>query len=256
MSYQTIEVEFQDTVCFIRFNRPEANNAINDCMIYEMQQVLAFCEESAAVVVFEGLPEVFCLGGDFQDIHDKTMNGVRRGSSPEQLYDLWLKIAVGPFVAVSYVRGRVNAGGMGFVAASDIVLADSTANFSLSELLFGLFPACVLPFLIRKIGFQKAHYLTLSTKPVNAEAAVQWGLVDACEEKKGAILRRHLLRLKCLSKKGIQAYKQYVNDLDDSLYRLKAAATDANRKLFADPEILKGISRYVEDGVFPWQDRH
>nr|WP_269820011.1 enoyl-CoA hydratase-related protein [Bacillus velezensis] len=42
--------------------------------------------------------------------------------------------------------GVANAGGIGFVAASDIVIADDTAVFSLSELLFGLFPAMVLPF--------------------------------------------------------------------------------------------------------------
>jgi len=62
---------------------------------------------------------------------------------------LWLRLATVRTVTISHVRGKANAGGIGFVAASDIVLADETAQFSLSELLFGLYPACVLPFLIR-----------------------------------------------------------------------------------------------------------
>ena len=35
------------------------------------------------------------------------------------------------------IAGRVNAGGMGLVAASDVVVAGSQAQFSLSEILFG-----------------------------------------------------------------------------------------------------------------------
>lgn len=85
---------------------------------------------------------------------------------PDLLYDLWLKMMNGPFITISHVRGTTNAGGFGFVAASDIVIADETAIFNLSELLFGLFPAMVLPFLTGKIGDQRAHYLTLKTNSI------------------------------------------------------------------------------------------
>src|SRR5919109_5370763 len=213
MGYQTIRVRFREPMCFLQFDRPEAGNAINDRMIEECHEVLASCEARPAgeapitVVVLEGSPEVFCLGADFQGMHDDLAAGTAVGRGPDRLYDLWLKLATGPFVTVAHVRGKVNAGGMGFVAASDIVLADQTAQFSLSELLFGLFPACVLPFLIRRIGFQRAHYLTLMTKPVSVQEAQAWGLVDVHEADSESLLRKHLLRLRRLSKPGIARYK-------------------------------------------------
>ena len=205
-------------------------------------------------IVLEGLPEVFCLGADFSEIHRELKKKERTGpADPEPLYDLWLKLATGPYITVSHVRGKANAGGIGFVAASDIVLADDRAVFSLSELLFGLFPACVLPFLIRRVGFQKAHYMTLTTAPVPAQQACEWGLADACEANSESLLRRHLLRLRRLSKTGIRRYKHYMSRLCKLPLQSKSEAVRANKEIFSDPRNLEGIFRYVEDGKFPWE---
>jgi polyketide biosynthesis enoyl-CoA hydratase PksH len=254
MSYQTIIVRFQEPVCFLQFYRPDANNTINDRLVEECRQVLALCEESITVVVLEGLPEVFCFGADFLGMHKKMAIGQRSEQGPESLYDLWLKLATGPYITISHVRGKANAGGIGFVAASDVVLADQTAQFSLSELLFGLFPACVLPFLIRRVGFQKAHYLTLMTKPISVQQAQAWSLVDAYDAQSESLLRKHLLRLRRLSKMGISRYKRYMNGLYDSLLQNKSLALSANKEVFSDPHNLQGIFRYVETGQFPWED--
>jgi polyketide biosynthesis enoyl-CoA hydratase PksH len=259
MSYQTIRVHFREPICFVQFDRPEAGNTISDRMIDECHEVLASCEAEPSaeppitIVVLEGSPEVFCLGADFQGMHADLAAGTTGGRGPERLYDLWLKLATGPFVSVAHVRGKVNAGGLGFVAASDIVLADQTAQFSLSELLFGLFPACVLPFLLRRVGFQRAHYLTLMTRPISVQEAQAWGLVDVHDIDSKSLLHKHLLRLRRLSKPAIARYKRYMHDLADSLRQAKPLALAANREIFSDPHNLKGIFRFVEQGKFPWE---
>jgi polyketide biosynthesis enoyl-CoA hydratase PksH len=216
--------------------------------------VLEQCEEAIKVVVLEGTPEVFCFGADFQGIHDTAASGLATENNPEPLYNLWLKLATGPYITIAHVRGKANAGGIGFVAASDIVLADQTAVFSLSELLFGLFPACVLPFLIRRVGFQKAHYLTVMTQPITVQQAHTWGLVDAYEAQSESLLRKHLLRLRRLSKTGILRYKQYMHQLNDVLLQSKPLALAANREIFSDPQNLEKIFRFVEQGLFPWEN--
>lgn len=250
MSYQTIQARFQEPVCFLRFNRP----TINDLFIEECHHVLAMCRESTTVVVLEGLPEVFCLGADFHGLHAKMTGGQQNEYNPEPLYDLWLKLATGPYITVSHVRGKANAGGVGFVAASDIVLADQTAQFSLSELLFGLFPACVLPFLIRRMGFQKANYMSLMTHPISVQQAHSWGLVDACDSQSDSLLRKHLLRLRRISKMGITRYKSYLSQLNDSILKSKSLAVASNREVFSDPRNLERIFLFAEKGEFSWKD--
>lgn len=252
MSYETIEVRFQESICFLQIDRPEANNTINRQLVAECNDVLSACEESATVVVLSGTPKVFCFGADFKAIA-VTSKTHEQDVDPGALYDLWLRLTTGPYVTISHVRGKANAGGVGFVAASDIVLADETAQFSLSELLFGLYPACVLPFLIRRIGFQKAHYLTLMAQPISAKQAFEWGLVDAVEPVSEALLRRHLQRLRRLSKTAIRRYKTYINHVSGPLQNLRSAAIAGNREVFSDAANLQAITRYVEQGMFPWE---
>lgn len=249
VTYETIKVQFQESVCSIQIDRPEANNTINARLVAELDEVLTECEESANVVVLSGSPEVFCYGADFQAIASRS----GEDAGPEPLYDLWQRMATGSYVTIAHVRGKANAGGLGFVAASDIVLADESAQFSLSELLFGLYPACVLPFLIRRIGFQKAHYLTLMTQSITARQACDWGLVDAVDAQSEVLLRRHLQRLRRLSKPALRRYKSYMSRISMPLHELKSPAVFANREMFADPGNLSAIIRYVEHGVFPWE---
>jgi polyketide biosynthesis enoyl-CoA hydratase PksH len=142
----------------------------------------------------------------------------------------------------------------------------------LSELLFGFFPAIVLPFLIRRVGWQKAHYMTLMTQPMAVQRAHTWGLVDEYAETSESLLRKHLLRLRHLSKTAIVRYKRYLDELDagqgqacgqetvekglapfPSLRGARSLAVAAHHKEFSDPDNLKGIFRYVEEGLFPWE---
>lgn len=254
MTYETIKVRLEGHICFLQLYRPNNNNTINDCMVKECKEVLEECEESeVTIIVLEGLDDVFCFGADFQNISDEYKEKDEFQQDPEPLYNLWLELSNGPYITISHVRGRVNAGGMGFVAASDIVIADKTAQFSLSELLFGVFPACVMPFLIRRIGFERARYLTLTTQTIPVKTAYLWGLVDDYDVQSESLLRKKLLRLKCLSKTAITRYKQYMAELDNFLIQSKMLAVKANVDAFSDASNVKGISRYIESGKFPWE---
>jgi len=247
--YRTVRVRLEDEICRLQLHRPQADNTINNEMIAECAEVLRICEHAAKVVVIEGLPEVFCFGADFTAVAAEAGGGV----DPEPMYRLWQQLATGPYVSVAHVQGKVNAGGVGFVAASDIVICDERVPFSLSELLFGLIPACVLPFLIRRIGVAKAHYMTLMTQPITAEHAHSWGLVDAVGKDSENLLRKHLLRLRRLNKPAIARYKAYMQALDGSLAAVRGDAVRVSAEVFADPDNRRKISRYVGTGKFPWE---
>jgi polyketide biosynthesis enoyl-CoA hydratase PksH len=253
-SCETIRVRLEDDIAFVQLHRPASGNAIDERLIAETGEALRACEGQAKVVVLEGLPDDFCSGADFQEIQAQVDGGARRVQDPAPLYDVWQRLASGPYVTVAHVRGRANAGGVGFVAACDIVLAEEKATFGLSELLFGLMPACVLPFLARRIGFAKANYMTLMTQPITAAQAREWGLVDACEPSSENLLRKHLLRLRRLGHDGIARYKRYAAGLDGGLRASRPRALEANLEVFSDPENLRKIARYVRSGKFPWEN--
>lgn len=252
--FNALRVRFDDDIAYLQIHRPDANNAINDQLIAEFTLAMDECDARAKIVVIEGLPEVFCFGADFAELQKRFDGEGALEQDPKPMYDLWRRLATGPFVSVAHVRGKANAGGIGFVAACDIVLANSAAVFSLSELLFGLMPACVLPFLVRRIGVAKANYMTLSTQPIAVQVAHEWGLVDAYEENSENLLRKNLLRLRRLNKKSVARYKNYMVAIEASLEAAEPKALAANHDVFSDVENLQRISRYVKTGQFPWED--
>ncbi|QDQ09708.1 enoyl-CoA hydratase/isomerase [Streptomyces spectabilis] len=255
LTYSTLRVREQGSVLFARIHRPEAGNAINATLVHELDDVFtrAARAEHTTVVVLEGLPEVFCFGADFGVISDAARTGRDTSFDPEPMFELFRRMAYADVLTVAHVRGKANAGGVGLVAACDVVIADESATFSLSELLFGLIPAVVLPYLIRRTGFQRAHYLAATTQTIDARQAHEWGLVDALGTPSEALLKRHLQRLGRLSKKGVARYKAYLRELSPLTEHTKDVALATNRRVFGDPDNVRAIRRYAEEGVFPWE---
>lgn len=255
LTYSTLRVREQGSVLFAQIHRPEAGNAINATLVHELDDVVtrAARAEHTTVVVLEGLPEVFCFGADFGVISDAARTGRDTSFDPEPMYELFRHMAYADVLTVAHVRGKANAGGVGLVAACDVVIADESASFSLSELLFGLIPAVVLPYLIRRTGFQRAHYLAATTQTIDARQAHEWGLVDALGTPSEALLKRHLQRLGRLSKKGVTRYKAYLRELSPLTEHTKDVALATNRRVFGDPDNVRAIRRYAEEGVFPWE---
>lgn len=256
LTHATLHVRDEGAILFVRIHRPDAGNAVNSTMVRELGEVFAAASDSptTTVVVLAGLPEVFCAGADFAVISEAARQGHDTAADPEPLFELFRLMSTGDFLTVAHVRGRANAGGVGLVAASDVVIANESASFGLSEMLFGLIPAVVLPFLIRRMGFQRAHYLAGTTYTIDARRACDWGLVDTLATDSEAALRTHLQRLGRLSKESIARYRAYLRKLNPIPAATKDLALVTNREVFKDPENMRAIRRYSEDGVFPWEE--
>lgn len=246
MSYETLDVRFQDPFCFVKLNRPDEGNSINGLMIRELHQVLDSYGQPANAVVLSGLPGVFCAGSDITETYEKMIGGQLIEHVLEPLYDLFLRLTEEPYITISHVSGKANDGGIGFVAASDIVLAGQEAQFCLSELSLGLLPACALPFIARRIGLYRTNYMTLMAQSITVQQAHEWGLVDAYDDRSEVLLRKHLLRFKYLSKTAIIRYKRYMNQLNPSLIKSKASALEAVKEVISDREIIERIRQYMQ----------
>jgi methylglutaconyl-CoA hydratase len=83
-----------------------------------------------------------------------------------------------PKPTVARVNGASIGGSNGLVAACDIAIASHRAEFSLSEVKIGLVPACIGPYLVRKIGESACRQLFLSGERISADQAKALGLVN------------------------------------------------------------------------------
>lgn len=245
--YESIAVRRADYGRVIVFDRPASGNKIDHLFLRELNRELDDVErdDAARIVILRGRDGVFCTGWDF----DQRPAPGGPGESTFELYMATLKrLAAMPRPVIADVDGQALAGGVGLVAASDLAVATPRSRFALPEALWGLLPACVAPYLIRRVGFQNAYRMALTTLPVDAERARAMCLVDEVNERPDETIRRWALRLTRLKTSTVGEAKRFFRTLwivDDEAER--AAVAEIGR-LAGAPEVGAAVRDFVEGG--------
>jgi polyketide biosynthesis enoyl-CoA hydratase PksH len=254
-AFETLRVEVRRGALRVVLDRPEGHNAINETLLAELHAALDLAErtEGLRVVVLEATGPVFCSGMDFADAtrDERASDDVaERGAAA--FFGLLRRLTTIPRVVVARVDGRVTGGGVGLVAASDFVFASGAATFGLPEALWGLLPCCVLPFLVRRVGFQPAHAMTLSTLPVDAERAARVGLVDELADDAEPAIRRLTARLDKVDEATVGAAKRYLGSLWFAAAETERLAVAEFSRLMSSPVVRDRIAGFAADQRLPW----
>jgi methylglutaconyl-CoA hydratase len=178
MHYETLTISVADKVATVTLNRAELRNAFNEGAIAEL--ALAFDElgrnELVRAVVLAANGPAFCAGADLNWMkkmanysHDEN------AADASRLANMLRTIYLCPKPVVAKVQGDCYAGGMGLVAACDIVVAAVGVNFCLSEVKLGLIPATISPYVIKAMGEQAARRYFLTAERFDAAAALRMG---------------------------------------------------------------------------------
>ena len=83
-----------------------------------------------------------------------------------------------PKPVVALVHGGCFGGGTGIVSACDIIIADRSAIFSITEARWGLIATPIVPQLLSRIGPGRARRYSLTCERFGADRAMEIGLVD------------------------------------------------------------------------------
>lgn len=170
-----------DGVVDMRLNRPEKRNAFHAEMIDEILECLRLLEDSMdhRILTISGEGKIFCAGGDIGWMHSIcSMDEDDRLIEAKRVRALFHTVHIHSRPTIAKVQGGAFGGGVGLAIACDYVVANEDAVFSTSEVRLGIVPACLAPYLVRRIGFSKAKQLFLSASRLDASASLQLGLVD------------------------------------------------------------------------------
>jgi methylglutaconyl-CoA hydratase len=181
MGFETVEVRVENKVAWVALNRPDVRNAFNEVMIAELIRALDDIEKdgSVRVLVLTGRGKAFCAGADLNWM--KKMKGYTVEENYRdalELAELMFKLHNLPKPTIAMVNGASIGGSNGLVAACDIAIASHRAEFSLSEVKIGLVPACIGPYLLKKVGEAVCRELFLSGERISADQARELGLVN------------------------------------------------------------------------------
>jgi methylglutaconyl-CoA hydratase len=180
MEYRTMELAREGGVGWVMLDRPEVRNAFDEVMIRELDAALDEIgqDDSVRVMVLGGKGRAFCAGADLnwmKKMKDFTLE--ENLQDAQALADLMYKLYHLPKPTIAAVNGASIGGSNGLVAACDMAVASHRAEFSLSEVKIGLVPACIGPYLMRKVGEAACRRLFLSGERISADEARSLGLV-------------------------------------------------------------------------------
>jgi methylglutaconyl-CoA hydratase len=188
----SIEVDARG-VATVTLNRPEVHNAFNDALIARLNDAFSRLggDPNVRVIVLGGAGRSFCAGADLNWM--KAMLGYSEAENiadSSRLADMLYVIHTCPKPTIARVHGAALAGGVGLIAACDIVVAARCAAFAITEVRLGLLPANIACYLVPTIGPRALRRYGMTADRFDAEEAKRIGLVDdivALEDLGGAV---------------------------------------------------------------------
>lgn len=235
-------------VATITLDSPANRNALSAEVRGDLAAHLATAidDDSIRVIVLGHSGPVFCAGLDLKEV---AAGGADRavGEIAAVLERIWTS----PTPVVAALAGPARAGGVGLLAAADVVVAALDVTFAFTEVRLGVTPAVISATLLPRMLPHAAHELFLTGEVFDAARAAAIGLVNSVvpAERLDAQVRRYVDALLLAAPGAVASTKQLLrSSIADELSRLGALSAAS----FAGDEAREGMLAFAEKRPPQW----
>ncbi len=178
MKYQDIRFQVEEGIGFIILNRPEKRNALSMNLMAEMIDLLQSVKKNpeVRVLIIRSEGRVFSSGHDLSEMLEG--NAVSYRTIFDACTEMMEAIRSLPQPVIAQVQGLATAAGCQMVAACDLAIASQEAKFATPGVRIGLFCHTPQVPLSRAVGRKRALEMLLTGRPISAEEAERYGLVN------------------------------------------------------------------------------
>ena len=183
---KSVLYEQDKRIVTITLNRPDTRNALSEDIINGLINALKKADEDKKVgcIVLTGAGKSFSSGGNLQEIKNMT---TKDNMSLTELED-WYRFGIQKIPltmnsidvpVIAAVNGHAIGAGNDLCTMCDIRIAAEDAKFSESFLRIGIIPGDGGSWFLPKIiGLARANEMILTCDVLNADKALDWGLVS------------------------------------------------------------------------------
>jgi methylglutaconyl-CoA hydratase len=179
--YETLETELAGKVLTVWLNRPDRHNAFNGTMLAELIDCVETVntDENILCVVLRGRGKSFCAGVDLNWMKDVASYSYEQNYQESLvLSKCFYTIYTCKKPTIAAVHGVALGGANGLLAACDLAYAADDAVFSLSEVKIGIVPACISPYILKRVGEYGSKELMITGRRINGKEAEHFHLVN------------------------------------------------------------------------------
>ena len=182
--YGTLQVDYEEPVLYVTFDRPGRANAMNPQMDKELDEVMSSVNKNPGCrfVVFTGAGTVFSAGADLKELAESIADNPEDSSwiRQDQIHrqEFLRKFDTIDQITVAAINGPAIGAGMALAMACDFRLIAEEAALSLPEVDRGMFfSGGGTPRLVNLVGAAKAKELIMLGDEISAHEAKSLGLV-------------------------------------------------------------------------------
>jgi methylglutaconyl-CoA hydratase len=203
--YQDIRQEIAGRVLVVTIDKPEVKNAFDRQSIADLRDLfenLSYRDPLPIdtgkarladgspdigpagrfrphVIVLRATGDVFCSGANLGEMKELGQADYQENMTAAlDMGAMFRAVRNCPVPVVARVQGAAFGGGVGLLAACDVVVSDFNGRFSFSEVRLGLVPGVIAPLVIARIGQAAARHYFLTAEAIDGAEAHRIGLVD------------------------------------------------------------------------------
>jgi len=181
MTSEFVLSEIKNGVLVITINRPDKLNALNRQTIEDLHETLAEAENSSdirAIIITGSGTKAFVAGADIAEFSGYSIEQGKQMSSLGH-FKVFNFIENYSKPVIAGVNGFALGGGLELAMACHIRVASDNAKMGLPEVSLGLIPGYGgTQRLAQLVGKGKAFEMIVTADKINAQEALNWGLVN------------------------------------------------------------------------------
>ncbi len=249
--YNTIITENKGQIQVITINRPSQLNALNKETIQELHTALKAADEDpgTGVIILTGSGEKsFVAGADIKEFaHFNIAQGGELAANGQKTLFTFIEQLSTPVIAA--VNGFALGGGLELAMCSHIRVASSNARMGLPEVSLGVIPGYGgTQRLTQLVGRGKASEMVFTAGMINADEALQWGLVNHVVEPEQLMEKAEEIAGKILKNSGTaiaSAIRAINANFDDGVNGYEVEIEEFG-KCFGTADFQEGTTAFLE----------
>ena len=241
----------------LTLNRPDQFNALSEALLNQLDQMLTEIgeDDSIRVVIIKANGRAFCVGHDLKEMREKTEKAYLK-SLFSKAGEIMVRIKNLPQPVIASVLAVAAAGGCQLVAACDLAVASEKAGFAVSGIKLGLFCSTPAVALSRNISQKRAMEMLLTGDFIDAETALDYGLVNQVvptallDDATLALAEKIASKPPAAVRMGKALFYQQISQPLDAAYQQASETISCNMLL---DETLEGVDAFIEKRAPEWQ---
>jgi enoyl-CoA hydratase/carnithine racemase len=168
----------ENGVARLFLDRPQKANALDTPLLERLAEALEALagDESLRAVVIGGQGKSFCGGADVAEL--RSLDPATARDFIDRVHRACAAVRRLPVPVVARLHGAVIGAGLELAASCDLRIAAHGTRFAMPEVRLGIPSVVEAALLPRLVGSGRAAWLVLTGEPIDAERALQWGLVE------------------------------------------------------------------------------